>query len=194
MKISTQAKHVGIFSTSFLAALAATYIYSPVAGANAATTANVSVNAGVNAVASISLDASTLNFNITPTASGYFDSKTVTATVDTNSTAGYVLYFSSEDNNTAMTHSDSSITNTIASDFSGTVTSATMAANKWGYSIDNTNFSKIPAANAQATIKNINHYPTSSEKTATVKIGMKLNSSLPSGTYSKNVKFSVLAN
>jgi uncharacterized protein (TIGR02145 family) len=68
-----------------------------------------------------------------------------------------------------------------------------MAANKWGYSLDGTNYSKIPTASAQATIKNIDHYPSSSEKANTVRIGMKLNSSLPSGTYTKNVKFSVVA-
>ena len=85
------------------------------------------------------------------------------------------------------------VSNVISSDFSGTVTSETMAANKWGYSLNNTDFSKIPALNDQATLKNIDHYPTTSEKTTTVNIGMKVDINLPSGTYVKNVIFSVVA-
>ena len=184
---------IGIFSASLLTAASAVYIYSPVIGSHADGSVTSRVSATINPVASVTLDTSDVSFTFTPTASGVFDSKPVTATVGTNSTGGYELYFSSEDNETDMKNALSGVTNVIASDFTGTVTESTMAANKWGYSLDNTDFSKIPALNAQATLKNIDHYPTTAEKTTTVNIGMKVDTNLPSGTYMKNVVFSVVA-
>ena len=50
--------------------------------------------------------------------------------------------------------SDSNVSSVIASDFSGTVTSSTMAKNKWGYSLDNTDFLKIPTLNNQESLWN----------------------------------------
>ncbi len=185
---------LGVLSIAALSVAATSFAFFPEASANAATTANVTATANVGSVVSVAVNTNTLTYNITPTAAGAFDSKSVTATVDTNSSTGYKLYFSSVDTGTAMTHSNSSITNTIASDFSSSVTSASMAVNKWGYSLDGTNYSKIPASNAQAVVKNINHLPSSSEKTAAVTIGVKVDTSLPSGAYSKDVKFTVVAN
>ena len=182
---------IGIFSASLLTAASAVYIYSPVIGSHADESTNLKVDATVNPVASLTLDTSNISFTFTPTASGVFESKPVNATVNTNSTGGYELYFSSEDNETNMVNPLAS--DVIASDFTGTVTSETIAANKWGYSLDNTDFSKIPTLNAQATIRNIDHFPTTAEKTTTVNIGMKVDTDLPSGTYSKNVVFSVVA-
>lgn len=140
---------IGIFSASLLTAASAVYIYSPVIGSHADGSVTSRFSATINPVASVTLDTSDVSFTFTPTASGVFDSKPVTATVGTNSTGGYELYFSSEDNETDMKNALSSVTNVIASDFTGTVTSETMAANKWGYSLNNTDFSKIPALNAQ---------------------------------------------
>lgn len=182
---------IGIFSASLFVTACAVYIYSPVIGSHADESANLKVDTTVNPVSALTLDVSEVAFNITPTTSGIFESKPVTATVDTNSTGGYELYFSAVDGDTDM---ESLVTESvIASDFSGTVTSETMAANKWGYSLDNTDFSKIPTLASQTTIKNIDHYPTTVEKSTTVNIGMKIDTNLPSGTYMKDVVFSVLA-
>jgi uncharacterized protein (TIGR02145 family) len=92
-----------------------------------------------------------------------------------------------------MTNALPGVESVIASDFSGTVTSSAMASNKWGYSLNNTDFSKIPTQSAQTTIKNIDHFPAAAEKTTTVNIGMKVDTNIPSGTYSKNVVFSAIA-
>ncbi len=173
---------IGVFS-----ALA----FSPIILSHADETQEVVVSATINPIVSLSVDVNALNFNMTPTIAGVFDSKSIIATVDTNSSGGYELFFSSEDNQTAMT---SLLTEaTIASDFDGTVTSSTMDANKWGYSLNNTDFSKIPTLANQVTIRDLNHVPTSAEKTNTVNIGMKINSDLPSGNYSKTVKFTAIA-
>ncbi len=182
---------VGIFSSSLLLAFSAICIYSPTFGSHADESKKVKVSATLTPVVSLSLDASALDFDITPTASGVFSSKSVTATVDTNSSGGYELYFSSEDNTTNMTSLVSE--SVITSDFNDAVTSANMASNRWGYSLDNTNFSKIPASSSVATIRNLSELPTSAEKVTSVYLGMKLNSDLPSGAYSKTVVFSAIA-
>jgi uncharacterized protein (TIGR02145 family) len=182
---------LAIFSGSLLAAASAIYLYSPVIKTNATEERAVDVTVNVNPIVSLSLDKSALNFNITPTSAGVFDSGSIVATVDTNSTGGYELYFSSEDSGTALTSLVSE--STIASDFNSAVTSSTMSANKWGYSLDATNFNKIPALADQAKIKDLDHVPTSAEKDTTVTIGTKIDSSLPSGTYSKKVVFSAIA-
>ena len=186
------ANKLGVFASSLLVSATAVYIWSPVLGSNAEENLQVGVDATVNPVASISLDAEDLSFTFTPTVDGVFDSKSVVATVNTNSTGGYELYFSSIDENTDMVHADSNISNVIASDFSGTVTSSTMPKEKWGYSLDDTDFSKIPVLSNQAQLRNIDHYPSASEKDTTVYIGTKISSDLPSGKYSKDVKFSLV--
>ena len=87
-------------------------------------------------VISLTLDTNALELSVaTPSSEGVFTKGTITATTTTNSTGGYELYFSSEDNNTDMVHENTDVSSVIASDFSGTVTSSTMANNKWGYSL-----------------------------------------------------------
>ncbi|MBP5674865.1 fibrobacter succinogenes major paralogous domain-containing protein [Candidatus Saccharibacteria bacterium] len=191
-KIDTLSK-IGIFSASALFVASAVYVYSPVLGTNADSTVNTKVSAVINPVASLTLDTNAVDFNVTPTSSGVFESKPIVANVSTNSTGGYELYFSSEDESADMINADSAVTDVIASDFSGSVTSSTMAANKWGYSLDNTDFSKIPVLSAQAKIRDLDHLPSSAEKETTVHIGTKIDDSLSAGTYSKTVKFSVVA-
>jgi uncharacterized protein (TIGR02145 family) len=181
---------LAIFSGSLLVATSAVLTFAPVIRTNAAEE-SVDVTVTVNPIVSLSLDKNALNFNITPTSAGVFDSGLIVATVDTNSTGGYELYFSSEDSSTSMTSLVSE--STIASDFNSAVTSSSMLANKWGYSTDATNFNKIPALADQAKIKDLNHVPASSEKDTTVTIGIKIDSTLPSGTYSKKVVFSAIA-
>ncbi len=181
---------LAIFSSSLFVAASAAMLFAPVIRTNA-TEESVDVTVNVNPIISLSLDKSALDFNITPTSAGVFDSGSIVATVDTNSTGGYELYFSSEDSGTALTSLVSE--STIASDFSSAVTSTTMSANNWGYSLDATNFNKIPALANQAKIKDLDHVPATAEKTITITIGTKIDSALPSGTYSKKVVFSAIA-
>jgi uncharacterized protein (TIGR02145 family) len=82
---------------------------------------------------------------------------------------------------------------TIVSDFNSAVTLANMGVNKWGYSLDNTNFNKIPTLANQTKIKDLKHFPTSSERNTTVNIGIKIDDTIDSGAYSKVVKFSAIA-
>jgi len=186
---------LGVFSAFLLVAATAAYIYSPVIKSDATETSESSkVSVSVGEVISLNLDTDNLELSVaTPSAEGVFTKGTINATTTTNSTGGYELYFSSEDNETNMVHENTEISSVIASDFSGTVTSSTMAKNKWGYSLNDTDFSKIPALNAQAKIRDIDHYPTTAEKTTAVQIGTKIGSDLIAGKYKKNVVFSAIA-
>ena len=187
---------LGIFVVFLIITVFTVYFYSPVFKSQAEGTSNTDnseVKVKVGEVASVALDTNNLAFNIVPTSSGTFQSQAITATVSTNSTGGYELYFSSNDNDTNMSHSDSSVTDVIASDFNNAVTSSSMGLNKWGYSLDNTNFLKIPVSSAQTKIKDVEHFPDATEKNTPVYIGTKISDSLTSGRYQKTVKFSVVA-
>ncbi len=184
---------IGIFASSLLLAVTAVYLYSPILGSHAGDGVTTRFEAVINPVASITLDTSDLVFDVVPTASGTFSSSPITATVSTNSLGGYELYFSSEDDETDMVHDNESVSDVIASDFEGTVTNETMGANKWGYSLDNVDFSKIPTATNQLELRNIDHYPAAAEKTNTIYIGTKISTALTSGLYSKDVKFTAVA-
>lgn len=180
-----------VFGSFLTLGLASALLFAPIIKTNADSSANVKVKAIINPVVSLALNSNTMEFNITPTSAGAFNSQAVIATVDTNSTGGYELFFSAEDNTTTMTSLTSE--STIASDFTGTVTSSTMANNKWGYSLNATNYSKIPTLSAPTKIKDLDHFPSSAEKNTTVNIATKVDTSLPSGTYTKNVVFSAIA-
>ena len=190
-RTKTTINNIGVFASSLLVTLVSVYIYSPIIDSHADDSVDVSV--GINPVASITLDTNNLVFNVVPTESGTFNSQAIVATVQTNSPGGYELYFSSIDDDTDMVNSIPSINSTISSNFSGTVTSSTMGVNTWGYSLNNTDFSKIPTATNNVKIRDIEHYPTTAESNTSVYIGTKIASSLPSGAYSKSVEFTVLA-
>ena len=183
---------LGIFSASLLLTVSALYLYSPVASTNASEIVDVIV--GANPVVSLTLDTNSLKFKLAPKDDAdAFASKSVQATVNTNSSRGYELYFSSVDNETDLVSSDQSISDVISSDFDNTVTSATMGSNKWGYSLDNENFSKIPALSDHATLRNLNHLPNTSERITTTNIGIRVDNTISSGVYSKSILFSAIA-
>ena len=183
--------NIGVF-LAFMALSAIIFgFFSPIVITNASTDLATEFDTVINPVASVTLDANAVDFNVTPTASGVFQSKSIVASVNTNSTGGYELYFSSENDSTDMVNAD--VTDVISSNFEDTVTSSTMPVNSWGYGVDNINFEKIPLASAQAQLANINDFPSSSEREKTVYFGIKINDSLAAGTYLKTVRFSVLA-
>lgn len=182
---------LGVFAFSLLFTVFAVYLYSPVVGTNATDTENNS--SGNEPTISLTLSTEALSFSITPTSYGVFSSKLVKATIETDSTGGYELYFSSSNGETDMTSMNPNVSDVIASDFNGTATSSTMENNKWGYSLDNSDFLKVPTLSNQVTIKDVDHLPGYDETTTSVYIGAKISSTLPTGTYSKDVVFTAIA-
>jgi uncharacterized protein (TIGR02145 family) len=68
-----------------------------------------------------------------------------------------------------------------------------MEANTWGFSLDATNFSKIPANGSAATIKSTNVPMTAASETTAVTFGAKIGN-LTSGTYTDSVLFTIYTN
>ena len=181
-----------IFSLFLIFGFTILSIFAPIFGSNATNNSTQELAAEVNPV--ISLSAPTeLSFNINPTATGVFDSKELTVNISTNAIKGYELYFSSEDEQTNMKHTTPSITQSISSTFTGSLTSTNMQNNTWGYSLNNTDFKSIPKKTEQVKLKDLNTYPTPAERTQSIYFGVKADTTLPSGTYEKNVIFTAVA-
>ena len=92
-----------------------------------------------------------------------------------------------------MKHTTPSITQSISSTFTGSLTSTNMQNNTWGYSLNNTDFKSIPKKTEQVKLKDLNTYPTPAERTQSIYFGVKADTTLPSGTYEKNVIFTAVA-
>ena len=181
-----------LFSLFLIFGFAILSIFAPIFGSSATNNSTQELAAEVNPV--ISLSAPTeLSFNINPTAAGVFDSKELKVNISTNAIKGYELYFSSEDEQTNMKHTTPSITQSISSTFTGSLTSTNMQNNTWGYSINNTDFKSIPKKTEQVKLKDLNTYPTPAERTQSIYFGVKADTTLPSGTYEKNVIFTAVA-
>ena len=181
-----------IFSLFLIFGFTILSIFAPIFGSNATNNSTQELAAEINPV--ISLSAPTeLSFNINPTAAGVFDSKELKVNISTNAIKGYELYFSSEDEQTNMKHTTPSITQSISSTFTGSLTSTNMQNNTWGYSLNNTDFKSIPKKTEQVKLKDLNTYPTPAERTQSIYFGVKADTTLPSGTYEKNVIFTAVA-
>ena len=186
------ATNFSIFSLFLIFGFTILSIFAPIFGSNATNNSTQELAAEVNPV--ISLSAPTeLSFNINPTAAGVFDSKELKVNISTNAIKGYELYFSSEDEQTNMKHTTPSITQSISSTFTGSITSNNMQNNTWGYSLNNTDFKSIPKKTEQVKLKDLNTYPTPAERTQSIYFGVKADTTLPSGTYEKNVIFTAVA-
>lgn len=180
------------FSVSLVFGFALFSLFAPAFRSHAEDKSTQELSAEVNPVVSVSAPEE-LNFTITPTSSGSFDSKELRVNVSTNAIKGYELYFSSEDEQTNMKHTSPSVSNTISSAFTGSLTSANMQKNTWGYSLNNTDFKSIPTKSHQVKLKDLKSYPTPAERVQSVYFGVKADTTLPSGSYEKNVVFTALA-
>ena len=186
------ATNFSIFSLFLIFGFTILSIFAPIFGSNATNNSTQELAAEINPV--ISLSAPTeLSFNINPTAAGVFDSKELKVNISTNAIKGYELYFSSEDEQTNMKHTTPSITQSISSTFTGSLTSTNMQNNTWGYSLNNTDFKSIPKKTEQVKLKDLNTHPTPAERTQSIYFGVKADTTLPSGTYEKNVIFTAIA-
>ena len=133
-----------------------------------------------------------LQFSQSELASSVFKQVPVTTTVTTNNPTGFTFYVSSIDEDTNLNHSDSAITEKIAS-ISSPLTSSAFAAKSWGYSLDGTNFNPIPKASTPAEILRTTAANTTPNNLS-VNFGVKASPDLYSGTYSKQILFTAVTN
>ena len=113
--------------------------------------------------------------------------------VKTTNKTGYTATLSAKTDETALLNTNPAITTKISS-ISSASSLSNLPANTWGYSFNtNTNFNPIPALSAPANLIHTTEKSTS-EENHTIKLGMKLNSSLRPGNYENKLIISVVSN
>lgn len=153
----------------------------------------------VNPVISISLQ-NTLNVDVLPTQDGTFSSNTAALSVSTNNETGYSLYMATSNGENTLTSQNPGTSSVISAVNSGDngVTSANFTNNTWGYNLsqdsvsDATAYQAVPTANGDTALISTSS-PTEAD-TYNLTFGTKVDTSLPSGTYSNDVVVSVVAN
>ena len=197
---SNLTKHFSILSTSSIFSLfllfgfTAVSLFAPIIKSNASESFTSKISTEINPVIAIT-SPEELSLELLPTPAGTFTSGSVDVDVSTNAFKGYELYLSAKDTDTFMKSelNPSDTTNRISSSFTGSVTSSTMAKNAWGYSLNSTDFSAVPAKTIAKKIKDITTLPTAPELKTTVHFGAKVDTTLDSGRYKADILFTAVA-
>ena len=156
-------------------------------------TANLNVESAV----AITLP-DTVAIDVTPTPDGTFSSSNVNLSVSTNNNSGYTLSLATTGDDNHMHSQNQATTETIAP-VSGSVTQADFANNTWGYNLRaasegdanaRTEYQAVPESDD--TAQRTTSAPSSDSYNLT--FGAKVNTSIPSGTYTNTVAVSVVAN
>ena len=156
-------------------------------------TANLNVESAV----AISLP-DTVAIDVTPTPDGTFSSSNVKLSVSTNNNSGYALSFATTGKDNHMHSQNQATTETIAP-VDGSVTQAKFANNTWGYNLRaasegdanaSTEYQAVPTSSGTA----LKTTSAPSNDSYNLTFGAKVNTSIPSGTYTNTVAVSVVAN
>lgn len=114
-------------------------------------------------------------------------------TVNTTNRTGYTATISSSSENTALVNTSSSSTDKINS-ISSSTTLNSLANNTWGYKVaSEANYNPIPSLNSPATFLQTTTKTNGSESN-NLSFGMKLSSSLESGSYENTLVITVVSN
>ena len=153
----------------------------------------------VNPVISISLQ-NALTVDVLPTQDGTFRSNTAALSISTNNETGYSLYMATGNGKNTLTSQNPGASDVISAVNGGDngVTSANFTNNTWGYNLsqdsvsDTTAYKAVPTATGDTALISTSS-PTEAD-TYNLTFGTKVDTSLPSGTYSNDVVVSVVAN
>ena len=159
--------------------------------------AGTKVNLTVQPVIAVSAADNAVSVDVTPTQGGTFEKDATTLSVSTNNETGYSLYLSTANGKSTLASLNPSVTNTIGA-VAGTVSEDGFGDNTWGYNLSEGTPSgslTYQAVPSDSTVQQGfgSEGPTASD-TYTLTFGTKVNTSLPSGTYSNQVVVSVVAN
>lgn len=157
------------------------------------------VSLSVTPVISLSLQ-DTVAVEVTPTQDGTFSYNTTALSISTNNETGYSLYMATSNGKNTLTSQNPGISNVISAVNGGDdgVTSANFTNNTWGYNLsqeavsDATAYKAVPTATGDTALISTSS-PTEAD-TYNLTFGTKVDTSLPSGTYSNDVVVSVVAN
>ncbi len=180
---------VGVFVAFAVVAATATCIYSPILGSNADTSRDLNVSLTVDSALNLNTTANDVNLagQVNTFVSDYLN-----VNVTTNSQYGYTLTIEDVDSDTNLNNTNTSVLDTVSSAFIGAKTSSTMENNTWGYSLNQTDFFRVPERGEPAAIKRI-ETPLTAQDTTRVDFGVKIGN-LTSGTYIDRVLFTAYVN
>lgn len=187
---------VSVFAIAFL----------PVVVSAASTSANTVINASINAV--ISMTTSTpITVSLTPTPAGVVSSSSDAVSVSTNNSIGYTLTLEDVDSNTNLVNGGNNITAHAGTQASPTA----LANNTWGYRVvgvggfgagaysgesnngsSSSTWAGVPVSGSPNTLKSTSS--TATNDITTVWYGVRVNTSLPSGTYTDTVTYTATTN
>ena len=198
---ATSASRVVAAGTSLaLVLLAGALLFPAIPDAAQAEEAGTKATLVVHPMLSVELQ-SAVNFDVMPTQDGAFSSSAASLSVSTNNETGYSLYLSTANGESTLASLNPSVTDTIGA-VSGTtenpVSEEGFGDNTWGYNLSEGTPSgslTYQAVPGDSTVQQGfgSEGPTASD-TYTLTFGTKVNTSLPSGTYSNQVVVSVVAN
>ena len=158
--------------------------------------AEEATEASPRATTSVSLNVpATIEFaDVMATPSGATTTASATIGVTTTASAGYKLYLYAEDN--SLKSLNPSTTQSIASASASSLDNFTN--NTWGYNLTEgptagTTYSALPTTNTTPTQSKDTSATNSANDTYTLSLGAKVDSTIPSGTYTSTLTISVVA-
>ena len=164
-------------------------LFSPIVSSNAETenTAKVSTPAGTISLAT----EDNVTINITPTPTQKIYSKTTALKITNSCKKGATITLSTnKSHNNLERQGADTLTKAIAS----IATTGNLTDNSWGYTLDNTNYSKVPTKDqSPATIYNTTSATTSSTipENLNLTYAVKTDDTIPSGTYTNDLVYTV---
>lgn len=182
-------KPVGAAILSLFVATGIAFLSQPIILTHAET-ATSDVNLNIGAVMSLSLDADSLDLSTTP---HHFVSGVINATVSTNSQYGYTLTLEDVDTNTDLAHTNTAVSDSFSSNFSGSKTSSEMEDNTWGFSLNAADFYKVPVNGSPVALKRTTDPMTDAAETVPVTFGAMVGN-IVSGAYTDSILFTIYVN
>ena len=188
---------LGVSSVLLLSAM----LFPSLPDSAAAEEAESKVSLSVSPVLAVSLQ-DELALEVTPTEGGSFTAKTASLSISTNNETGYSMYLATQGNNNTLTSQNPSTSDVITALDGGEsgLTPTEFTANTWGYSLasgttepsDTTRYQAVPAETGSTAV--ITKDTPVDTDTYSLMFGAKVDTSLPSGTYSNQVVVSAVAN
>ena len=180
---------LGLFAFMIILGFVAFSLFSPIVASNAETenTAKVSTPAGTISLAT----EDNVTINITPTPTQKIYSKTTALKITNSCKKGATITLSTnKTHNNLERQGADTLTKTIAS----ITTTGNLADNSWGYTLDNTTYSKVPTKDqSPATIYNTTSATasTTTPENLNLTYAVKTDDTIPSGTYTNDLVYTV---
>ena len=149
--------------------------------------------------ASINLP-STIDFaDVLPTAAGVTTTASANLTITTSSSGGYSLYFYSSNGNNSLTPLNPNNSSSISSTPTTTELD-NLNNNTWGYNLsteastgDTATYSTIPTSSTTPVQTKDTSTTNSANDTYTLSLGAKVDTTIPSGTYTNSLTIAIVA-